>query len=91
VVTLPIAIAMSRLPKPDREWLWSTLQQKTTDETTVAAAVEMVTACGALQACVDQARTLVETGWAKAEPLLEPSLPRVMLRAFGWYVLERHY
>jgi hypothetical protein len=51
----------------------------------------MVTACGALQACVDRARTLVENGWAKAEPLLEPSLPRVMLRAFGWYVLERHY
>lgn len=91
VVTLPVAIAMSRLPKADRAWLWDTLQKKTTDEATVAAAVEMVTSCGALQACVDQARTLVESGWAKAEPLLEPSLPRVMLRAFGWYVLERHY
>ena len=38
-----------------------------------------------------KARTLVEAGWAKAEPLLDPSLARVMLRAFGWYVLERHY
>ena len=48
-------------------------------------------ACGAIQACADKARELVEAGWAKAEPLLEPSLSRVMLRAFGWYVLERHY
>lgn len=91
VVTLPIAVAMARLPLADRAWLWATLQQRTTDALVIAKAVEMVTTCGALQACVDQARTLVEDGWAKAEPLLEPSLSRLMLRAFGWYVLERQY
>jgi geranylgeranyl pyrophosphate synthase len=90
-VTLPIAMAMSRLPRDKREWLWATLQSKPSDEATVASAVELVQACGALQACVDLARTMVDTGWAKAEPLLDPSLSRVMLRAFGWYVLERHY
>jgi len=91
VVTLPIAVAMSRLSRADREGLWATLQQKTTDQATVAAAVELVTTCGAIQACVDRAKTLVEDGWAKAEPLIEPSLSRLMLRAFGWYVLERQY
>jgi geranylgeranyl pyrophosphate synthase len=90
-VTLPVAVAMGRLAKPERAWLWATLQQKPSDTPTIAKAVELVTSCGALQACVDQARALVEDGWRKAEPLLEPSLPRVMLRAFGWYVLERHY
>ncbi|MGE0400390.1 MAG: polyprenyl synthetase family protein [Kofleriaceae bacterium] len=90
-VTLPIAVAMGKLDKKDREWLWATLQKKPTDVATVSAAVEMVTSCGAIQACADKARELVESGWAKAEPLLEPSLSRVMLRAFGWYVLERHY
>ncbi len=90
-VTLPIAVAMGKLDKKDREWLWATLQKKPTDAATVSAAVEMVTSCGAIQACADKARALVESGWAKAEPLLEPSLSRVMLRAFGWYVLERHY
>lgn len=91
VVTLPIAMAMGRLPRDQREWLWATLQSKPTDEAVVAAAVEVVQACGAIQACADLARELVETGWQKAEPLLDPSLSRVMLRAFGWYVLERHY
>jgi len=90
-VTLPIAMAMSRLPRDKREWLWATLQSKPQDEATVSAAVELVTSCGGLQACVDLARSLVDSGWAKAEPLLDPSLSRVMLRAFGWYVLERHY
>jgi len=90
-VTLPVAMAMSRLPVERREWLWATLQSKPSDEATVAAAVEVLQSCGAIQACADLARQLVEAGWQKAEPLLDPSLSRVMLRAFGWYVLERHY
>jgi geranylgeranyl pyrophosphate synthase/predicted secreted hydrolase len=91
VVTLPIAKAMSRLPKDKREHLWRTLQSKPTDVATIAATIELVQTCGAIKACADQARELVEAGWRKAEPLLDPSLARVMLRAFGWYVLERHY
>jgi geranylgeranyl pyrophosphate synthase/predicted secreted hydrolase len=90
-VTLPIAIAMKRLPLERRQWLWQTLQDKPTDVATIAAAIELVQSCGAIAACEQQARELVEAGWAKAEPLLDPSLARVMLRAFGWYVLERHY
>jgi hypothetical protein len=34
---------------------------------------------------------LIETAWAELNPLVEDSLAKVMLRAFGWYVLERHY
>jgi geranylgeranyl pyrophosphate synthase len=91
VVTLPVAVAMSRLPQDKREWLWATLQSKPKDEATIAAAVELINSCGAIQACADRARELVEDGWKKTEVLLEPSLTRVMLRAFGWYVLERQY
>ncbi len=90
-VTLPVAVAMGRLPAERRAWLWQVLQSRSADDATVAAAVELLESCGAITACADQARTLVEAGWQRAEPLLEPSLARVMLRAFGWYVLERHY
>ncbi|CAN5802647.1 hypothetical protein BH11MYX2_BH11MYX2_08240 [soil metagenome] len=88
-VTLPVAVAMGKLPADKREWLWSTLQSKPRDEATVSSAVELIQTCGAIDACEAKARELVESGWAKAEPLLDPSLARVMLRAFGWYVLER--
>jgi geranylgeranyl pyrophosphate synthase/predicted secreted hydrolase len=90
-VTLPVAIAMGKLPEERRAWLWQTLQARTSDPVVVAEAVELIESCGALTACTERARELVEAGWRKAEALLEPSLARVMLRAFGWYVLERHY
>lgn len=90
-VTLPVAVAMGRLDAERRQWLWQTLQARPDDDVTIAAAVELLESCGAIAACAEQARTLVEDGWRRAEPLLDPSIARVMLRAFGWYVLERHY
>jgi geranylgeranyl pyrophosphate synthase len=90
-ITLPIAKAMSRLPLADRRWLWEKLQSKPTDPIVVSAVVEKLESCGAVEACAEQANELVEKSWWVAEPLLPDSLPKVMLRAFGWYVLERHY
>jgi geranylgeranyl pyrophosphate synthase len=46
---------------------------------------------GALTACEAQAQDLVEAAWAKLDPLLVDSQQKVLFRAFGWYVLERHY
>jgi hypothetical protein len=57
----------------------------------VSTVVEKIETCGALDATAAQAKELVENAWWDAEPLLEDSMPKVMMRAFGWYVLERHY
>ena len=90
-VTLPVAKAMARLPQDKRQWLWTTVASKSTDRAVVEAAIEVLEGCGAIDACADQARDLVETAWAALDPLVHDSLPKIMLRAFGWYVLERHY
>ena len=90
-VTLPVAKALSRLPQREREWLWDTLKTKPEDPKVVGAIVEKLEACGAIEACADQARALVEAGWKTLEPTVEDSLSKLLLRAFGWYVLERHY
>jgi geranylgeranyl pyrophosphate synthase len=90
-VTLPVAVAMGRLELDKRRWLWSTLQSKPQDPVVVSAAVELLESCGAITACAERARALVEDSWRRTEHLLEPSIARIMLRAFGWYVLERHY
>ena len=90
-ITLPIAKALARLEREERQRVWDTLQSKPSDERVIAATVERLETCGAFEACVSQARQLVEDGWARTEASLEPSLSRVMLRAFGWFVLERHY
>jgi geranylgeranyl pyrophosphate synthase/predicted secreted hydrolase len=90
-VTLPVAKAMNVLPVTDRRWLWDTVSSRPKDPAVVGDVIGRLDACGALAACEAQARDLVETAWARLDPLVEDSMPKLMLRAFGWYVLERHY
>jgi geranylgeranyl pyrophosphate synthase len=90
-ITLPVAKAMGRLGPGDRKWLYETLKTKPQDLAVVKSVVDMLEGCGAVEACATQARDLIDSGWHKIDPLLEESLPKMMLRAFGWYVLERHY
>ena len=90
-ITLPVAKAMGRLSADQRHWLANTLAAKPKDPAVIASVIERLESTGAVQACADEARELVESAWRAAEPLLADSIPKVMLRAFGWYVLERHY
>ncbi len=90
-VTIPIAKAMSRLSLRERHELWETLSSKPTDPAVIAAAITQLEGCKALDACDQQARELVESAWQRLDPLLRDSRVKVILRAFGWYVLERSY
>lgn len=91
LVTLPVARALPKLTREQREKLWETLQSKPRDPEIVSATVELLESVGAIESCAQLAKELVETAWQKCEPLLEPSVSKIMLRAFGWFVIERHY
>jgi hypothetical protein len=58
---------------------------------TISKLLEQLESVGAIDACVKQAKDLVEEGWGRLAPLVDDSLSKMLLRAFGWYVLERHY
>lgn len=90
-VTLPVAKALGRLDPAARAALWKIIASKPTEPAVVGDAIARIEGCGALDACMTQANELVESAWQKLHPLVEESVPKVMLRAFGWYVLERHY
>ncbi|HEX9101158.1 MAG TPA: polyprenyl synthetase family protein, partial [Polyangia bacterium] len=90
-ITLPVAKALSRLDLAGRRKLVATLASHPTDPVIVSGVVEQLETIGAVQACADEARDLVEDAWRVADPLLPDTIPKVMLRAFGWYILERHY
>ncbi|MGH9849842.1 MAG: hypothetical protein ACREBD_08285 [Blastocatellia bacterium] len=90
-MTIPIAKAMSRLPLRERRELWETISSKPTDPAVIAAVIEQLESCGALDACERQARELVESAWRRVDPVLRDSRVKVILRAFGWYILERSY
>jgi geranylgeranyl pyrophosphate synthase/predicted secreted hydrolase len=90
-VTLPVARALGALDAKERLHLWALVSLRSADPAIVGEAIALIEKAGALDGCVDQARTLVEDAWRELHPLVEDSLAKVMLRAFGWYVLERHY
>ena len=90
-VTLPVARALARLPLNDRHRLWEIVCLKTTDKQLVGDAVGLIEKCGALDDCMTESRRLVEDAWLALNPIVPDSLAKTMLRAFGWYVLERHY
>lgn len=90
-VTFPVAKALGRLGPAERGALWATIAAKPQDPAVVGHVIEQIEACGALEACAAEARALVDDAWRALDPLVEESVPKIMLRAFGWYVLERHY
>jgi geranylgeranyl pyrophosphate synthase/predicted secreted hydrolase len=90
-VTIPIAKSMSRLSLRERRKLWETLSTKPADQAIIAGVIKQLEDCGALDSCVCQANELVESAWQRLDPLLRDSRVKVILRAFGWYVLERSY
>lgn len=90
-VTAPIAKAMGRLSPAERRELWALLASKPAEHDRILQVIKMVDSCGALDACEAEARDLVETAWQAIDPLLPDSQFKVRLRAFGWFVLDRHY
>jgi len=90
-VTLPIVKALQLLPRLRREMLWETLRSRPTDDAIVSRTIKELEDIGALSACSILARGLVEDAWRRLDPLLEDSQFKVVFRAFGWYVLDRHY
>lgn len=90
-ITMPVAKAMSRLNQPDRHDLWEAIRARPDDPDVIAALIDRLEACGAVEACRQQAETMIEEAWQRLSPLFPDSDVKIKLRAFGWYVLERHY
>lgn len=90
-ITLPVVKAFARLPTAQRLQLWRTLESGQASETQVERAAVLLEQCGALDACAEQAREVVESAWLALDPVIEDSQSKLMFRAFSWYVLERHY
>lgn len=90
-VTVPVVKAMALLPLERRRSLWATLASKPHDPAVIAGVIDVLEECGALDACADQARELIETAWQRVDALFPDSHTKVNLRAFCWFILDRHY
>jgi geranylgeranyl pyrophosphate synthase/predicted secreted hydrolase len=90
-ITYPVAKAMTRLQKEDRVRLWEIVNAKTDNYDLIKEAVDLLDKVNALNDCVQEAQDILNTAWAVLDPLVRDSMVKLNLRAFSWYVLDRHY
>jgi len=89
-VTIPVAKAMCMLDKEsDRRALWESIKCKPQAPTEVAKVIARLEELGAIDECVKQAHELVETAWRELDRYTPHSQAKLMLRAFGWFIVER--
>jgi len=90
-ITFPVAMGMGRLSKSHRRRIWDIIRSKPQDQTVVEQVCDQLETCGAISACVDAARTMVDQAWTNLKAVLPDTYYSVRIRAFGLYVLDRHY
>ena len=78
-ITYPIILAMRRLCLEERREIYEILQKKTSDPKEISRAILLLQSVDAIDDCLSEARGLVETAWARLDPLLEDSLPKMMI------------
>ncbi|MEJ6695148.1 MAG: polyprenyl synthetase family protein [Chitinophagales bacterium] len=90
-ITYPVAKAMIRLDKLDRARLWEIVASKTDDVGLIKEAVDLLDKVSALDDCVQEAKDILNDAWKVLDPIVRDSMVKLNLRAFSWYVLDRHY
>ncbi|MFF8610902.1 polyprenyl synthetase family protein [Streptomyces sp. NPDC015346] len=86
-VTYPVAHAVGLLHAADRQRLRDALRQHS--DTGAHQASDLLRRSGALEACMNEARNLVDEAWNTLQPLLPPTPHKAMVRALGWYAAQR--
>lgn len=90
-ITYPVIKGMERLSKFDREYIYSILQERTSDTGKISSVIAMLNKVGAIDDCLKEARDLVEKAWDRLDRCLEDSLPKIMMRTFCNYLTERTF
>jgi len=90
-ITMPVVMSMGRMDLESRTDLWNRIKAKPQDREEIFSLIELMEDCGAIQACSDLAAELVEDSWQKLQEHIQPSFSSLRLRAFSWFVLNRHY
>ena len=96
-VTYPVAVAMRAGAGGEvggeerRREMWSIVQSKTSDMTAINRCIALIEQNGGMTTSYEHATRIVTEAWDRLDPHIADSFYKLMLRAFGMYVLERHY
>ena len=90
-VTYPIIKAMARLDKADRVYIWTILQERTSDQGKISSVIAMLNSVSAIDDCLVEAGNYVEDAWVEVDRTLPDTLPKIMMRTFCAYLTERTF
>ncbi|GAB2842471.1 hypothetical protein GCM10022221_47060 [Actinocorallia aurea] len=88
-VTMPLAHAVALIPRARMRAIWHTVRDGAADTAAIRETAAELHAHGAVQACTEEARALVEEAWAPLQPLLPYTRHAVLIRALGSYAARR--
>lgn len=88
-VTFPLVKAIKLLGKAEMRALWDVVRTRPEEPEVVQHCIDVLEACGAIDACVNHSNDLVESAFKTLDPIVADSFSKIMLRAFGWFVTER--
>ncbi|WP_433339975.1 polyprenyl synthetase family protein [Streptomyces sp. CA-253872] len=87
-VTMPLAHAVTLLPRPRLRALWDTLSAPDAGERERAEVRDVLLDCGAAEACAREAEDLLSTAWTALAAVL-PESPRTrLLREMAWHTVR---
>jgi len=91
-ITMPVAMGFGLMKtKAERQALWDTVKAKPQDPAVVAECIASLEAVGAIDACQEIAIGQVDAAWEQLNGVIEDSFSKMLLRAFSFYLLQRHY
>ncbi|WP_328741774.1 polyprenyl synthetase family protein [Streptomyces caniferus] len=88
-VTMPLAHCVGRLPADRMSQVWKAVRDGGAPADTVHRAAADIARSGAVQACRQEARTLVDDAWRRLAPLVPDSPAKIMVRSLGRYAALR--
>ncbi|TDQ54369.1 polyprenyl synthetase family protein [Actinorugispora endophytica] len=88
-VTMPLAHAVALVPGPRMREMWRAVRDGDADEAAAAPIARELQDCGAVAACEDEARRLVDQAWKPLQDLVPCSWHSVIARALGVYAARR--
>ncbi|MEW6474123.1 MAG: polyprenyl synthetase family protein [Actinomycetota bacterium] len=88
-VTLPVAKAVALLPGADRVALRDQLGSLPHQPDRIRDCITVIEECGALDSCLTDARSMIDTSWARLDPTLPASHSKAMIHAFAWFTVYR--
>ncbi|EPY25208.1 polyprenyl synthase [Angomonas deanei] len=88
-ITYPIALALGKLDRTDREKMWQTLRRRPLSTEQVSAVIGLLQQTSAVDDCLAEARAVVNRAWEAVDSFLQDSISKCMMHAFCEYLAER--